>query len=268
MPSLSNRDLDYLTRVDHHDHEALVALDARDGHIVGVARFVRTGPNEAEPAIVVADDWQGRGLGRRLLGALADRALEEGISRFRAPVLAENEAALRMLGSLGEYWQRPDGREVEVAIDLAPAPTDRRTLMRLLRSAAEGGLSPGITLLDRLGLRARYGPPDRAALANTIVVGVEPRRRGGAALRCAADLAPALEQALEAAARTLRERGVEVDVHLRSLDAATALVHVAAERKARLVIVGASEPDAPRIVPGDIPGAVARQAPCDVLIAR
>jgi len=288
MPTLSNRDLDYLTRVDHHDHEALIALDAPDGHIVGVARFVRTGPNEAEPAIVVADDWQGRGLGRRLMGALADRALEEGVSRFRAPVLAENEAALRMLGSLGEYWQRPDGREVEVAIDLAPAPTDRRTLMRLLRSAAEGGLSPAITLLDRLGLRARYGPPDRAALSNTIVVGVEPRRRGGAALRCAADLAPALgssvqvvagrrplldsdeeaEEALEAAARTLRERGVEVDVHLRSLDAATALVHVAAERKARLVIVGASEPDAPRILPGDIPGAVARLAPCDVLIAR
>ena len=89
MPRLSERDLDYLTRIDHHDHEALIALDRPGGDIVGVARFVRTGPEEAEPAIVVADDWQGRGLGRQLMGALADRALDEGVRRFRAPVLAE-----------------------------------------------------------------------------------------------------------------------------------------------------------------------------------
>ena len=288
MPSLSDRDLDYLTKVDHRDHEALIALDVPDGHIVGVARFVRTGPEEAEPAIVVADDWQGRGLGRGLMGALADRAMEEGVQRFRAPVLAENEAALRLLGSLGEYWQRPDGSEVEIAVDLTPGPAGRRTLMRLLRTAAEGGLSPAVTLLDRLGLRARYGPPDRSALTNTIVVGVEPRRPSGAALRCAAGLAPVLgssvqvvtarrplldseeeaQEALDAAADTLRERGVEVDVHVRTVDPATALVHVAAERNARLVIVGAPDPDAPRLLPGDVPGAVARQAPCDVLIAR
>jgi nucleotide-binding universal stress UspA family protein len=75
-------------------------------------------------------------------------------------------------------------------------------------------------------------------------------------------------EALELAAGRLRERGVEVDVHVRAADAVSALVHVAAERRARLVIVGASDPDAPRLLPGDVPGAVARQAPCDVLIVR
>ena len=35
LPELSGRQLDYLTRVDHHDHEALVALDADSGE--GVA---------------------------------------------------------------------------------------------------------------------------------------------------------------------------------------------------------------------------------------
>jgi len=288
MPSLSDRDLDYLVNVDHHDHEALVVLDEPDGDIVAVARFVRTGPAEAEPAIVVADDLQGNGLGRRLMLALIERAQEESVDRFRAPVLADNEAALRLLGSLGEHWERPDGSEVEIAIDLAPAAAERPLLMRLLRAAAEGGVAPAVTLLDRLGLRARYGPPDRSRLENAIVVAVEPRDPSGAALRCAADLAPALgspvhvvgarrpvlddeeaaQQALQDAARALRERGVEVDVHLRTTDASTALVHVAAERNARLVIVGARQADAPRILPGDVPGAVARQAPCDVLIAR
>jgi GNAT superfamily N-acetyltransferase len=289
MPTLSNRDLDYLVNVDHHHHEALVALDPDDGHIVGVTRFVRTGPGEAEPAIVVADDWQGRGLGRRLLDELADRAREEGVERFRAPVLAENDAALRLLGGIGEHWTRHDGNEVEIAIELAPPPAAGSVFTRLLRVAAEGGVSPAVTLLDRLGLRARYGPPDRAEQANTLVVAVEPGTSDGAALRVAAELAPVLgasvqlvsarrlpvlgrerdaDAALETAASALRDRGVTVDVHRRAADAVTALVSVAAERRARMVIVGAQRSDAPRVLPGDVPGAVARQAPCDVLIAR
>ena len=73
---LSERDLDYLTRVDHHDHEALVAFEDGTGDGVGVARYVRTGPDVAEPAIVVADDWHGRGAGSRLLDALVKRAQE------------------------------------------------------------------------------------------------------------------------------------------------------------------------------------------------
>ena len=43
----------------HHDHEALVAVDPATGQGVGVARYVATAPGVAEPAIVVADDWQG-----------------------------------------------------------------------------------------------------------------------------------------------------------------------------------------------------------------
>ena len=62
MPRLSSRDLDRLTQVDHHDHEALVAVEEASGRGVAVARFVRTQPDEAEPAVVVADDWQRRGL--------------------------------------------------------------------------------------------------------------------------------------------------------------------------------------------------------------
>jgi hypothetical protein len=42
QPELSERDLDYLTDVDHHNHEALVATDPDTGDAVGVARFVRT----------------------------------------------------------------------------------------------------------------------------------------------------------------------------------------------------------------------------------
>lgn len=48
MPELSERQLNYLTLVDHHDHEALVTVDPVTGECVGVARFVRTAPGVAE----------------------------------------------------------------------------------------------------------------------------------------------------------------------------------------------------------------------------
>src|ERR1039457_3339926 len=90
---LSTSDVRYLTEVDHHDHEALVAVDRESGTGVGVARYIRlkTDPCVAELAVTVVDDWQGQGVGGRLTEELADRARAEGITSFTALVLADNE---------------------------------------------------------------------------------------------------------------------------------------------------------------------------------
>jgi GNAT superfamily N-acetyltransferase len=66
--------LAFLTELDHHDHEALLAIDGRSGSCAGVARFVRVADEVAEPAVVVADRWQGLGLATALLAQLAERA--------------------------------------------------------------------------------------------------------------------------------------------------------------------------------------------------
>jgi GNAT superfamily N-acetyltransferase len=101
---LSTRELHYLTEVDHHSHEALVAIDPRTGEGIGEARFVRsrTDPAEAELAVAVLDDWQGRGLGTVLLEAIVARGREEGIDHFTASVLARNSTMLDLFRRLGK----------------------------------------------------------------------------------------------------------------------------------------------------------------------
>ena len=177
---LSEHDLDYLTCVDHHDHEALVAIAQATGEGVGVARYVRTGPDVAEPAIVVVDDWQGRGVGSRLLDALVERAREEGIRRFKAPVLAYNADAIHLLERLGQTTRKHQGREVELTIDLPDAQAAAR-VRPLLRQFATGALEPARILLERLWPRRRGAPGDPER--NLIVVGTDGSEHAAAADR-------------------------------------------------------------------------------------
>jgi RimJ/RimL family protein N-acetyltransferase len=121
--TLTEADLRYLTTVDHHDHEALGAIDRVRGGGVGIARYVRDreNPAAAEIAITIADDWQGRGLGTELLARLSDRAREEGIRRFTAVVAADNAAVAGLLRSSGASLVRRESGIAEYAIELACA---------------------------------------------------------------------------------------------------------------------------------------------------
>ncbi len=80
-PALNLQELAFFTEIDHVDHEAIGALDATTRKAVGVARYVREDerPHIAEAALTVADAWQRRGLGDKLLRRLRDRATANGI---------------------------------------------------------------------------------------------------------------------------------------------------------------------------------------------
>lgn len=106
LERLTPADLRYLTEVDHHAHEALIAYDAASGESIGVARFVVSDdPTSAEVAVTVVDDWHHRGVASVLLDRLVIRAREEGIARFIAIVLDGNDDALALFRHLD-----PDGR--------------------------------------------------------------------------------------------------------------------------------------------------------------
>jgi hypothetical protein len=86
-------------------------------------------PEVAEIAFGVTDDYQGRGLGTFLLGALGVAAPVGGIRRFRASVLADNVPMRAVLDRVGAHWSFEEpgvvAATVEVADvhDLVPAAT-------------------------------------------------------------------------------------------------------------------------------------------------
>ena len=126
---LSRAELRYLTDVDHHDHEALGALNHADGRGVGVARYIRHAedPQAAEIAVTIVDAWQGRGLGTELLTRLSGRARSEGIHRFTALVDSDNVAMARLLRNMnGNLVDRSPGT-VEYEIPLVPAGNSTTT---------------------------------------------------------------------------------------------------------------------------------------------
>ncbi len=107
-PKISSGEVRYLTQIDGTDHFALVAVLADDPEmIVGVARFVRSrdDPAVAEMAIVIADELQGQGLGKRMGLLVADAARERGIERFVATMLSENVAAHRIFRTISTRLQ-------------------------------------------------------------------------------------------------------------------------------------------------------------------
>ena len=120
-PDLSDQELHRFTHVDHVHREALVAV--HEGAIVGVARFDRLHDDgdEAEVAFVVADAWQGRGLGTVLFEQLAARAREVGISRFVADTLFLNRRMLAVFRATGlRHAERLEGSVVHVILELDP----------------------------------------------------------------------------------------------------------------------------------------------------
>jgi RimJ/RimL family protein N-acetyltransferase len=143
-PRLSEETLAYLTGVDHHDHEALVALAPDSGQLVGVARFIRCPgrPDQAEVAVTVIDPWQRRGLGTVLLCELAQRAATEGIRHFTAEILAENLPMLTLARRVGQVDTSLHGTTVSASIELPGSANQLATFSRdgydLLRAAARG----------------------------------------------------------------------------------------------------------------------------------
>ncbi|WP_050347494.1 GNAT family N-acetyltransferase [Arsenicicoccus sp. oral taxon 190] len=89
-------------QVSAQRQQAHVAVDGATGRAVGMAQWFRTaGTDEAEVAVMVADLWQGLGIGARLVAEAIRSARAAGVVELRADVLPEHRLMRGWLARLG-----------------------------------------------------------------------------------------------------------------------------------------------------------------------
>ncbi|MGZ4784663.1 MAG: N-acetyltransferase family protein [Acidimicrobiales bacterium] len=120
VPERSTLVAPLLDRIDHVDHEMFLAWIGT--RVVGIGQWDRptTNPRSLEVALVVADAWQRRGIGRRLLGAIACDARRRGTTELHAHVMTTNERALNLARSMGPTDREVDGPDALVTFHLSP----------------------------------------------------------------------------------------------------------------------------------------------------
>jgi acetyltransferase len=114
-----------LTRMCFVDYDRTIALvtdwenpDSGDEEIVAIGRLTRLpDPQEAEFAILVRDDFQGRGLGTILLKRLLQFGRDEGINHVNAYMLSSNKGMITVCKQLGFTIKREDDL-IKAGIDL------------------------------------------------------------------------------------------------------------------------------------------------------
>jgi acetyltransferase len=104
-------ELERWTNIDPEREAALIATAIIDGseRELGVARYARDDESgDYEFAIVIADAWQGHGLGRKLLSDLLQAAENAKIRVITGIVLSANDAMLGLARTFGfALWQEP-----------------------------------------------------------------------------------------------------------------------------------------------------------------
>jgi len=132
------------------------------------------------------------------------------------------------------------------------------TATKAVRQAAELARAVGA----KLELVSAYEPVPAQRLSDE-------RRQAPEDLQWAINPREDVDATLEAAAKVAREAGVEVAVYARQGDPADAILDVAEEREADLIVVGnKGMTGAKRFLLGSVPNKVSHHAPCSVLIIR
>jgi acetyltransferase len=104
LQELSPAQLARFTQIDYDREMALIAVLERETPEtqIGVARYITNPDGEScEFALVVADAWQHKGVGHRLMDSLMDVARGKGLKRMIGDVLASNRNMLNLVSGMG-----------------------------------------------------------------------------------------------------------------------------------------------------------------------
>jgi GNAT superfamily N-acetyltransferase len=108
LKAMPHEQLKKFVNIDYEEEMALVAvvLDSGMEKIVGIGRYiVDRATNFAEFALVIRDDWQGRGIGKALLNSIIEVACKKGLEGFTAYILERNKRMLGLLDKTGYPYE-------------------------------------------------------------------------------------------------------------------------------------------------------------------
>ena len=154
------------------------------------------------------------------------------------------------------FDQSPEGGSMFNSIVVGTDGSDTAT--QAVREAVDMAKAVGA----KLELVSAYAPVSEARLR-------EERRKAPADMQWAINPKQEVEISLSDAADIAREAGVEVSIHARQGDPADAILDVAEEQGADVVVVGnKGMTGAKRFLLGSVPDKVSHHASCSVLIVR
>lgn len=109
-----------LTQIDYDREMAFLATIMADGaeKEIGVCRYAVNPDGEScEFAVVVGDDWQHRGLARKLMGVLIETARGKGLAYMNGVFLANNDRMLKFVQGLGFVLTNdPDDSTIKLGV--------------------------------------------------------------------------------------------------------------------------------------------------------
>jgi len=99
----------------------VAAMASEPGRLAAEARYIPDAEDAGELALTVLDDFQGLGLGGRMLGALLARAACAGLARLSAVVSVSNGPMLHLLTRRGWVLTEPADQDLVVRVEISAA---------------------------------------------------------------------------------------------------------------------------------------------------
>lgn len=121
IPKITHNWMTRYTNIDYDREMAIIAEynDGKKTHIIGVVRIIEDAWREsAEYSVLIADKWQGKGLGNMLTDYIMEIARERDLKKMVASVLASNEPMIHMFKKRGFDFERHDMESFEVSMEL------------------------------------------------------------------------------------------------------------------------------------------------------
>ena len=119
LRSMPPDQLSRYTQIDYDRETALVVFPDGSEEIVAVGRIVeRPGQKEADVGLVVADAWQGKGIGDLLMRRLLEIAKERSITRFWGVISPNNKSMLNLSRKYNCDLTKTEDGNFTVVIDI------------------------------------------------------------------------------------------------------------------------------------------------------